>query len=68
MATVADRRYNYFVNEPNEIPPKQNYKWPWFVLAAVLLFIVLAVAFVGFKARQIEHERDFSAPIPMGAK
>ncbi|HEX3857011.1 MAG TPA: hypothetical protein VHY30_06930 [Verrucomicrobiae bacterium] len=52
------------MSEQNETPPEQNYKWPWFVLAAVLLFIVLAVAFVGFKARQIEHERNFSAPLP----
>lgn len=52
------------MNEPNEIPPAPNYKWPWFVLAAVLLFIVLAVAFVSFKARQIERERDFNAPLP----
>jgi hypothetical protein len=58
-------RYNFGdMSEQNEIPPKQNYKWPCFVLAAVLLFIVLAVAFVGFKARQIEHERDFNAPLP----
>ena len=52
------------MNEPAEIPPKQNYKWPWFVLAAVVLFVVLAVVFVGFKARQIEQERDFNAPLP----
>ena len=52
------------MSEPDEIPPKQNYKWPWFVAAAVLLFIVLAVVFVGFKARQIEQERDFNAPLP----
>jgi hypothetical protein len=55
---------NIKLNEPNEIPPKQNYRWPWFVLAAVLLFAVLAVVFVSFKAQQIEHERDFSAPLP----
>jgi uncharacterized membrane protein SirB2 len=52
------------MDEPDEIPPKRNYQWPWFVLAAVLLFIVLAVVFVSFKARQIKQERDFSAPLP----
>jgi hypothetical protein len=52
------------MNEQSEIPPKQNHKWPWFVLAAVLLFIVLAVAFVSFKARQIRQERDLDAPLP----
>jgi bacteriorhodopsin len=54
------------MSEPDEIPPKPNYKWPWFVLAAVLLFVVLAVVFVGFKARQIERERNFNAPLPGG--
>jgi hypothetical protein len=52
------------MNEPDEIPPKTNYKWPWFVAAAVLLFIMLAVGFVAFKAKQIEQERDFNAPLP----
>jgi hypothetical protein len=50
------------MDEQNEKP--RNYKWPWFVLAAVVLFVALAVVFVGFKARQIEHERDFNAPLP----
>jgi bacteriorhodopsin len=52
------------MNESDEIPPRQNYQWPWFVLAAVVLFVVLAVVFVGFKARQIEQERNFNAPLP----
>ena len=64
MAAVTDRRYNRFVNEPDEIPPKRNYKWPWFVLAAVLLFLALAVLWVGFAAGAIKQERDFSAPLP----
>jgi hypothetical protein len=68
MATVADRRYNCFVNEPDEIPPKQNYKWPWFVLAAVLLFLVLAIIWVSFAANREKHERDFNAPIPTGGE
>jgi len=56
------------MNEQNEFPPKPNYKWPWFVAAGVLLFIVLAVVFVGLKARQIKQEHDFNAPIPTGGK
>jgi hypothetical protein len=68
MAAVAGRHYNCFVNEPDEIPPKQNYKWPWFVAAAVLLFVALAVVFVSFKAHQIREERNFNAPIPAGGK
>jgi hypothetical protein len=56
------------MNEQSEIPPKQNYKWPWFVLAAVLLFIVLAVVWMSFAVHREKEERDFNAPIPMGAK
>ena len=68
MATVTDRRYNRFVNEPDEIPPKRKYKWPWFVLAAVLLGIILAIVWVGFAANREKQERDFNAPIPAGGK
>ena len=53
------------MSEQDEIPPGQNYKWPWFVAAGVLLFIVLAVVFVGLKARQIKQEHDFDAPLPV---
>jgi len=54
------------MSEPNENP--RRYKWPWFVLAAILLFVALAVVFVGFKAQQIKQERDLDAPIPAGGK
>jgi hypothetical protein len=50
------------MSESNENP--RRYKWPWFVLAAVILFVVLAVVFVSFKAEQIKQERDFNAPLP----
>ncbi len=53
-----------FMDEPDQTPPR--YKWPWFVLAASILFIALAVVFVGLKARQIKQERDFGAPTPGG--
>ena len=56
------------MSEPDEIPPQQNYQWPWFVGAAVVLFIVLAVVFVAFKAKQIEQQRDFNAPLPTSSK
>jgi hypothetical protein len=67
MATVTDRRYNRFVNEPDEIPPQQNYKWPWFVAAAVLLFVALAVVWMGYAVHREKQERNFNAPLP-GAK
>ena len=36
----------------------------WFLLAAVLLGIVLAVLWVGYAAHREKEERDFSAPLP----
>jgi hypothetical protein len=56
------------VNEPDEIPPKQNYKWPWFVAAAVALGIILAIVWMSYAALREKQERDFTAPIPTGAK
>jgi hypothetical protein len=54
------------MSEQNGNP--RRYKWPWFVLAAVLLFLVLGILWVGFAANRERQERDFSAPIPGGAK
>lgn len=51
------------MSEPDNDSPKPNYKWPWFVLAAVLLFIALAVLWVGLAAKKIEQQRDFT-PLP----
>ena len=50
--------------EPNEKP--RRYKWPWFVLAAVVLFIALAVLWVTLAAEKVEQQRDYSAPLPSG--
>ena len=49
------------MNEPN-----QKFRWPWFVLAAVLLAIVLAVGFVTVAARKVAQQRDF-VPLPSTA-
>lgn len=46
--------------------PKPNYKWPWFVLAAVLLGIALAVVWVAIAAKKVEAQRDFT-PLPATA-
>jgi len=42
--------------------PKRKYKWPWFVLAAVVLFIVIVVLAVAQAAKKVEQQRDFNAP------
>jgi hypothetical protein len=46
--------------------PKQNFKWPWFVLAAVLLGIMLAIVWVAVAAKKVEQQRDFT-PLPASA-
>jgi hypothetical protein len=54
------------MNEQNDSP--RNYNWPWFVLAAVVLGIILAVVWLGFAVHREKQERDFAAPIPTEAK
>ena len=48
----------------NEIPPKQNYRWPRFVLAMVLLGVVLAIVWMSYAVQREKEERNFSAPPP----
>ncbi len=52
------------MNEPGKIPPKPNYKWPWFVLAAILLFVALTILWMSFAVKRERQERDFNAPLP----
>jgi hypothetical protein len=54
------------MGKPNENP--RRYKWPWFVLAAVALGIILAIAWMTYAVHREKQERDFSAPIPTGEK
>jgi hypothetical protein len=42
---------------------KLRYKWPRYVLAGVIVFLVAAIVWVVLEARKVEHERDFSAPM-----
>jgi hypothetical protein len=53
------------MSEPSENP--RRYKWPWFVLAAILLFLALAIVWMTLAVKREKQERDFSAPIPTGA-
>jgi hypothetical protein len=48
------------MNDPNEKP--RRYKWPWFVLAAFVLFVLLAIVWMSFAVRSVERERNFNAP------
>jgi hypothetical protein len=52
------------MDEPVEDSRQQKYRWPWFLLAGVVLGIVLAIIWVGYAAYRERAERDFSAPLP----
>lgn len=43
--------------------PRRNYKWPWFVLVAVVLGFVLAIVWMFFAVQREKNER-FNAPPP----
>jgi hypothetical protein len=53
------------MNESNQNPCR--YKWPWLVLAAVVLGVVLAIVWMSFAVKREKEERDFNSPIPTGA-
>jgi len=55
------------MNEPGDPLPKPTYRWPWFVLAAFLSAVLLAVLWMSFAVRREEQQRDFNAPLPATA-
>jgi hypothetical protein len=63
----------YMTNDTGNLPdPKEqrHYTWPWFVLAAILLAIVLAVLWMRVaveRARRIHDLNSPAAPAPRGA-
>jgi hypothetical protein len=52
------------VSKQDEFPPKRDYKWPRFVLAGALLFVLLAILWMSLAVHREKQERDFSAPLP----
>ena len=63
FASIIINRYNAAsMDDPNENP--QRHRWPWFVLAAFLLGVALAVLWISFEVRKVERERDVNAPLP----
>jgi hypothetical protein len=48
--------------QQSQPPSKQRYIWPWFVLAAVLLGIVLAIVWMSFEIKRTKRIRDLNAP------
>lgn len=53
------------MNESNGHP--RRYRWPWFALAAFLLFVALAVVWMSFAVKRERQERDLTAPLPNSA-
>jgi F0F1-type ATP synthase assembly protein I len=53
--------------EPDHNSPRPKYKWPWFVLAFVVLGIVLAVLWVAVAANKIKQQRNYDEPLPSTA-
>ena len=52
------------MNEPEDSSPAPQYRWPWVVLAAFLLGVVLAVVWMSYAVRREREQRNFSAPLP----
>ena len=55
-------------NHPGTFPDPEkrpSYRWPWFVLAAVLLGIVLAVLWMSQEIARTRRSRDWNVP-PLG--
>jgi len=53
--------------ETGNLPDPRNtrrYTWPWFVLAAVLLALALAVLWMSKEIERARRIRDSSAPTP----
>jgi hypothetical protein len=54
------------MNEPNsnntQGEPKRRYIWPWFLLAAVLLGIALAILWMSYEIKRTKRNRDLSSP------
>jgi hypothetical protein len=50
------------MDDQKENPPR--YQWPWFVLAAFLLAVALAIVWMSFAVHREKQERDFNAPLP----
>jgi hypothetical protein len=50
------------MDDQNENP--RHHLWPWFVLAAFLLGVALAIVWMSFAVHREKQERDFNAPLP----
>ncbi len=44
------------------VPPPRRYRWPWFVLGAVLLGAALTVLWVSAEVRRTQARRQYYLP------
>ena len=54
------------MSEPDKQFPKPHYRWPWFVLGAFLLAVLLAVLWMSYAVMREKQQRDYNAPLPGG--
>lgn len=47
--------------QPGQPPPRPQYRWPRYVLAAFLLAIVLAVIWLSFEIRRTQRIRQLNS-------
>ena len=52
------------MDEQNQPPQRLQYKWPWFVLGAVVLGAALAILWMTVLVRRIHEERENAWPPP----
>jgi len=48
-------------------PVKRRYRWPWVVLTAFIIWVLLAIGWMSIAVRHVEQQRDFSAPSTSGS-
>jgi len=62
FASVAGCDYPAHMEAPQENHPR--YRWPWLVLAAFLLGVALAIAWMSYAVHREKQQRDLNAPLP----
>jgi hypothetical protein len=53
-------------NDQANAPMRRRYIWPWFLLAAFVAAIALAVLWLSFEIERTQRIRDLNSPAPQG--